>query len=75
MRQTLGTAVFSGMIGVTGFGIFLTPVFYYTIMRVADPGVAGPAPEKAAEAVRDTTGDGPDGKKSAVEEPATRESR
>ena len=28
MRRTLGTAVFAGMIGVTLFGIFLTPVFY-----------------------------------------------
>ena len=28
MRQTLGTAVFSGMLGVTLFGIFLTPVFW-----------------------------------------------
>jgi multidrug efflux pump len=31
MRRTLGTAVFSGMLGVTLFGIFLTPVFFYTI--------------------------------------------
>jgi multidrug efflux pump len=31
MRQTLGTAVFSGMLGVTVFGVFLTPVFFYTI--------------------------------------------
>ncbi|MEN6457455.1 MAG: multidrug efflux RND transporter permease subunit [Thermoguttaceae bacterium] len=31
MRQTLGTAVFSGMLGVTLFGIFLTPVFYYVL--------------------------------------------
>jgi HAE1 family hydrophobic/amphiphilic exporter-1 len=31
MRQTLGTAVFSGMLGVTFFGIFLTPAFYVTI--------------------------------------------
>jgi multidrug efflux pump len=31
MRQTLGTAVFSGMLGVTFFGIFLTPVFYYVL--------------------------------------------
>jgi multidrug efflux pump len=33
MRRTLGTAVFAGMIGVTLFGIFLTPVFYYVIRR------------------------------------------
>jgi multidrug efflux pump len=31
MRRTLGTAVFFGMLGVTLFGIFLTPVFYYVI--------------------------------------------
>jgi multidrug efflux pump len=31
MRRTLGTAVFSGMVGVTLFGIVLTPVFFYTI--------------------------------------------
>ena len=31
MRRTLGTAVFSGMLGVTLFGIFLTPVFYFVI--------------------------------------------
>jgi multidrug efflux pump len=32
MRQALGTAVFFGMLGVTGFGLFLTPVFYAVIM-------------------------------------------
>jgi multidrug efflux pump len=31
MRRSLGTAVFSGMLGVTIFGIFLTPVFFYVI--------------------------------------------
>lgn len=31
MRFTLGLAVFSGMLGVTIFGIFFTPVFYYVI--------------------------------------------
>jgi len=31
MRRTLGTAVFAGMIGVTLFGIFLTPVFYSVV--------------------------------------------
>jgi multidrug efflux pump len=33
MRRSLGVAVFSGMLGVTLFGIFLTPVFYYVIQR------------------------------------------
>jgi multidrug efflux pump len=28
MRRAMGIAVFSGMLGVTAFGIFLTPVFY-----------------------------------------------
>jgi multidrug efflux pump subunit AcrB len=36
MRRTLGTAVFAGMLGVTLFGIFLTPVFYYVIQWVND---------------------------------------
>jgi len=31
MRRTLGTAVFAGMLGVTLFGIFLTPVFYSVV--------------------------------------------
>jgi multidrug efflux pump len=41
MRRTLGTAVFSGMLGVTMFGIFLTPVFYYVIIRLTEG--SGPA--------------------------------
>jgi multidrug efflux pump subunit AcrB len=36
MRRTLGTAVFAGMLGVTLFGIVLTPVFFYVIQRTAD---------------------------------------
>ena len=36
MRRTLGTAVFAGMLGVTMFGIFLTPVFFYVIQWFAD---------------------------------------
>jgi multidrug efflux pump len=36
MRRTLGTAVFAGMLGVTLFGIFLTPVFYYVIQWAAE---------------------------------------
>jgi multidrug efflux pump len=35
MRRTLGTAVFSGMLGVTLFGILLTPVFFFVIDRLA----------------------------------------
>jgi len=36
MRRTLGTAVFAGMLGVTLFGIFLTPVFFYVIQWAED---------------------------------------
>ncbi|MBR0557846.1 efflux RND transporter permease subunit [Ciceribacter sp. L1K23] len=35
MRAAMGVAVFSGMIGVTFFGIFMTPVFYVLIRRLA----------------------------------------
>jgi hypothetical protein len=37
MRQTLGVAVFSGMLGVTAFGIFFTPVFYAVVRWLTDP--------------------------------------
>jgi multidrug efflux pump len=33
MRRALGTAVFSGMLGVTVFGLFLTPIFYVLLAR------------------------------------------
>jgi multidrug efflux pump len=36
MRRALGTAVFSGMLGVTFFGILLTPVFFYLIDQAKD---------------------------------------
>jgi multidrug efflux pump len=36
MRRTLGVAVFSGMLGVTIFGVFLTPLFYYAIQSFND---------------------------------------
>jgi multidrug efflux pump len=36
MRQTLGTTVFSGMLGVTFFGILLTPVFFVLIDWLSD---------------------------------------
>ncbi|TWT68924.1 efflux RND transporter permease subunit [Crateriforma conspicua] len=40
MRRVLGTAVFSGMLGVTIFGLFLTPVFYVVLRRFARKPVA-----------------------------------
>ena len=35
MRQSLGTAVFSGMLGVTLFGLLFTPVFYVVVRWIA----------------------------------------
>ena len=34
IRQAMGIAVFAGMLGVTLFGLFLTPVFYIVIGRL-----------------------------------------
>jgi multidrug efflux pump len=36
MRQSLGTAVFSGMLGVTLFGVFLTPVFFSVLQGLSE---------------------------------------
>jgi multidrug efflux pump len=36
VRHALGIAVFAGMLGVTGFGLFLTPVFYVALRKMAD---------------------------------------
>jgi multidrug efflux pump len=44
MRQSLGTAVFSGMIGVTVFGLFLTPVFFFVLMWFGSGKRASAAP-------------------------------
>ncbi|NDF13105.1 MAG: multidrug efflux RND transporter permease subunit [Proteobacteria bacterium] len=40
MRQAMGIAVFSGMLGVTFFGLFLTPVFY-VLLRTIEKRVTG----------------------------------
>jgi len=45
MRQAMGVAVFSGMIGVTLFGLFLTPVFYVTLMKLGLKKKPAPAPQ------------------------------
>jgi multidrug efflux pump len=53
MRHAMGVAVFSGMIGVTAFGLFLTPIFYvllrtlasrFTSAKPEEKQHAGPAP-------------------------------
>jgi HAE1 family hydrophobic/amphiphilic exporter-1 len=49
MRRSLGTAVFSGMLGVTLFGLFFTPAFY-TIVRRRFPQAARRSAAAAAEA-------------------------
>jgi hydrophobe/amphiphile efflux-1 (HAE1) family protein len=51
MRQALGTVVFFGMLGVTIFGLFLTPVFFYVIRRLTGRNVV------AGEHARDATAD------------------
>jgi multidrug efflux pump len=45
MRRAMGVAVFFGMLGVTLFGLALTPVFYWTIRRLT-----GHVPRKAPKA-------------------------
>jgi hydrophobe/amphiphile efflux-1 (HAE1) family protein len=52
LRQTLGTAVFSGMIGVTFFGLIFTPAFYIVCRWIAGLGrrrAAAPAAPRPAE--------------------------
>jgi multidrug efflux pump len=53
MRKSLGTAVFSGMLGVTFFGLVLTPVFFYSLMYFArsktQPAAEGVRPSPATE--------------------------
>ena len=45
LRWSLGITVFAGMIGVTLFGVFLTPVFYYVLERIGD-GLRKPPSER-----------------------------
>ena len=47
MRQAMGVAVFAGMIGVTAFGLFLTPVFY-VLLRALDRQPAAQAARRGA---------------------------
>jgi len=50
MRRAMGLAVFSGMIGVTCFGLFLTPIFYVILRSLVatplDPGPDDPVPDE-----------------------------
>ena len=47
MRRALGVTVFSGMLGVTFFGLFLTPVFYVTIRHLTQRLRRREAPERS----------------------------
>lgn len=51
MRQSLGTAVFSGMLGVTLFGLVFTPVFYVVCRAIG---------AKAKDPATASSGDGPE---------------
>jgi multidrug efflux pump len=48
MRRAMGIAVFSGMVGVTIFGIFLTPVFYLLLRKGTEKRRAKAADRRAA---------------------------
>ena len=47
MRQALGTTVFSGMLGVTVFGLVFTPVFYVVCRAIGDRLPKPPPKERA----------------------------
>jgi hypothetical protein len=83
MRQALGTAVFFGMLGVTFFGLFLTPVFYVTIKWITGhfggprrgpaeppPPVAGLRPPPVRVEVIEAGHDGHDGHDGHAAEPS-----
>jgi hypothetical protein len=47
----MGVAVFAGMLGVTLFGLLLTPVFYYVVRRLEMAARKPAAPEAAQVAL------------------------
>jgi multidrug efflux pump subunit AcrB len=55
MRQSLGTAVFSGMLGVTLFGLIFTPVFYVLCRGLATIGHRTGRPAQPEAPVASTT--------------------
>jgi multidrug efflux pump len=46
MRHAMGIAVFAGMIGVTSFGLFLTPIFY-VLLRTLVTGASHDSTEES----------------------------
>jgi multidrug efflux pump len=69
MRKALGIAVFSGMLGVTLFGIFLTPVFYHVLEKLAG-GSGGPAASTKKQTGVPATSLEPNGEAASVAHPA-----
>jgi multidrug efflux pump len=67
VRRAMGVAVFSGMLGVTFFGLFLTPVFYVLIRRFVTRG----SKAGAARATPGRPGEAPAGLPPAVLPPAS----
>jgi multidrug efflux pump subunit AcrB len=53
VRHAMGVTVFSGMLGVTFFGLLLTPVFFVLIRRLSghEPRVHAEAPQRAPLAI------------------------
>jgi multidrug efflux pump len=56
IRKTMGITVFSGMLGVTFFGLFLTPVFYVFIRKVIQRSAPIPMPHLSATDVASNGG-------------------
>ena len=52
MRRAMGVAVFSGMLGVTLFGLLLTPVFYVLVRRLGTRRLRVVEPEAPASAAQ-----------------------
>jgi hypothetical protein len=49
MRHAMGVAVFSGMLGVTFFGLMLTPLFYVMVRKLSRRALVRPKTPPEAE--------------------------
>ena len=62
MRQSLGTAVFAGMLGVTAFGLLFTPAFYTVVRKIGrkktrtEAAAVAQAPDVIADYARQARG-------------------
>jgi multidrug efflux pump len=67
VRHVMGVTVFAGMLGVTFFGLFFTPVFYVVLRKWAERGAAKPGPgtRDPLETGPGTRDPGPDGQEPA----------